>query len=242
MEKSSFIKKNIALFVIVIILITVISIIIKYYVEGEKNMPFNISKVMVISSASGTQKENSKIKWDVELDQNNDIYINIVRNKNYGTKEIIDKVIIDNIKIEETPKVGEIKNYRPSEEIQNFKNTKEYQIEDKLEYQGGEESDITNLKIANQGGLIVIRYSNPKIGNYKSDQDTQISYDGTLLGKIGLTSEQIKFKVSFDILMELKSGKKYKANLILEMPKGDLEKEGTTNYEINGDKIVFKRY
>ena len=86
MEKLNFIKKNIALFVAVIILITVISIIIKYYVEGEKNMPFNISRVMVISSANGTQKEKSKTKWDVELDQNNDIYINIVNNKYYNTK------------------------------------------------------------------------------------------------------------------------------------------------------------
>lgn len=242
MEKLNFIKKNIALFVAVIILITVISIIIKYYVEGEKNMPFNISRVMVISSANGTQKEKSKTKWDVELDQNNDIYINIVKNKNYTTKEIIDKVIIDNIKIEEKPEIGEIKIYRPSEEIQNFKNTEEYKIENSLEYQGGEEADITNLKIANQGGLIAIRCSNPKIGQYKSDEDTQISYDGTLLGKAGITSQQIKFKIGFDISIELKSGRKYKANVELEMPKGELEKEGTTNYEVNGKKIIFKRY
>lgn len=105
MEKSNFIKKNIALFVIVLILIIVVSIIIKYYVEGETNMPFNISKIMIISSAVGEQKEKTNFKWDLDITQNNDVYIDIIKSKNYKSSEIIDKIIIDNFQIDEQPKI-----------------------------------------------------------------------------------------------------------------------------------------
>lgn len=61
MRKNRFIKMFIVLFVISIIAITVISIIVKYQVEGETNMPFEISKIMVISTAGGIQKSKQKI-------------------------------------------------------------------------------------------------------------------------------------------------------------------------------------
>lgn len=103
MERKSYLKKYIAIFVISIILITVLSIIVKYYVEGESNMPFEISKIMIISNAGGIQNDNTETKWNLNLVQNNDIYIDIIKNKNYNQEEIIDKIIIDNIQIEEKP-------------------------------------------------------------------------------------------------------------------------------------------
>jgi len=63
-----------------------------------------------------------------------------------------------------------------------------------------------------------------------------------LLGKTGITNEEIKFTVTFDISIELKSDINYKANISLEMPSGNLIQEGTTNYQVNGKDIVFKRY
>jgi len=120
-------------------------------------------------------------------------------------------------------------------------NNQEYKIEDKLEFIADEKSDLNNLKIANQGGLILIRYANENLGNYKSNEE-QIIHDGTLLGKAGITNEETKFKVTFDLSIELKSEKNFKATISLEMPGGNLIKEGTTNYEINGEDIVFKRY
>lgn len=139
-------------------------------------------------------------------------------------------------------KFGEIKIYRPTEENQNFKNTDEYLVENSLVYNGEEKSDLANLQIANQGGLIVIRFANKNLGNFTSNELEQIKHDGTLLEKIGLTNEQIKFKLTFDISIELKSEKKYKATVTLEMPTGNIITEGTTNHQINGNEIVFKRY
>lgn len=54
MEKSSRKKifiKNIIIFTVAIIAVIVASIIIRYSVEGETNLPFQVSKVMIISNA-----------------------------------------------------------------------------------------------------------------------------------------------------------------------------------------------
>lgn len=189
----------------------------------------------------GIQEDSPESKWNLNLIQNNDIYIDIIKNKNYGKEEIIDKVIIDNFKIEDEPQKGEIKIYRPDSQNLNFTNKEEYKIEKEIEYKGAEKSDLNNLKVANQGGLIILRFVNQGLGNYKTDEE-EIIHDGTLLNKIGLTNEDIQFKVSFDISIELNSGKKYKANVNLKMPNGNLVGEGTTNSQINGSEIVFKRY
>ena len=48
-------KFIIAIFIIVLVVAFVIFRIIKYQTEGEKNMPFNLSKIIVVSTA---QKED----------------------------------------------------------------------------------------------------------------------------------------------------------------------------------------
>ncbi len=240
MDIKSFIKKHIAIFAVTIIAIIVISIILKYNVEGEKNLPFEISKIMVISTASGKQKEDSEYRWDLELLQSNDVYIDIIKNKNYHGEEIIDKIIIDNINLETVPLKGNLSIYRPTNNTNN--NQDEYKINESLEFTGDEKSDLENLKIANQGGLILLRFVNTNIGTYSSNEDTEIRHDGTILEKVGCTNEDIKFNITLDISIELKSGKNYKTTISLEMPKGNLIKEGTTNYQIRKDAIVFKRY
>lgn len=240
MNRKTFIKKYIAIFVIAIIAIIILSVMIKYSVEGETNIPFKISKIMIISTAGGIEKENSTNKWDLNLLQSNDIYIDIIKNKNYNEEEIIDKIIINNFKIESEPIKGKLTLYRPSNSKVVFSNKEEYKIDNELIYIGSETSDIENLKIANQGGLVLLRYVNEDLGNYSSDEE-EIRHDGTLLRKIGLSNEEIKFSVSFDIWIELKSGKKYKTTQELEMPMGNLIQEGTTSYQINENEIVFKR-
>lgn len=189
----------------------------------------------------GIGQDSEDSKWNLKLIQNNDVYIDIIKNKNYGKEEIIDKVIIDNFNIEDEPRKGEIQIYRPDSENLSFTNKEEYKVENEIQYKGAEKSDLNNLEIANQGGLIILRFVNENLGNYKTDEE-EIIHDGTLLSKIGLTNEDIQFKVSFDISIELNSGKKYKANVNIEMPIGNLIGEGTTNKQINGSEIVFKRY
>lgn len=244
MEIKKFLRKNIIIFIIAVITIIVASVIIKYQVEGEIDIPFQVSKVMVISNAYGIQEDN-KNKWNLKLVQNNDIYIDILKNKNYTEKEIINKVILDNFEISKKPKKGEAFIYN-SGSLQDgvYYNKEEYKIKDQIEYIGNEEkSDIKNLQISNQGGLILLRLVNEKLGNYISNEDKEIIHDGTLLGKAEITNEELNCTISFDLSIESKSGKKYKTRITLEMPKGNLIQEGTTNYQISGtDELVFKRY
>ena len=57
--------------------------------------------------------------------------------------------------------------------------------------------------------------------------------------KVGITQEEIEFKILFDISIELKSGKRFKTTIMLEVPNGDIV-EGITSYEINSNEIIFK--
>lgn len=238
------ILKKVILFFSLILIIAIIGIVIlKYNTEGEINMPFKISKIMVVSTAEGTDK-NTEIKWDLDIVQVNDIYIEIEKNKNYPSIEIIDKIKIDNLKIEKLPQKGKINLYKTSVQKRDVYNEKEtYLIEKSIEYIGAEKTDNENLTIANQGGLITLKAVNENLGNYQSDYEEEVKHDGTMLKNIGINSvEEIKTKLSFDITLILKSDIIYKGNITLELPVGNIIEEGISHIEKTDLKdIIFKR-
>mgnify|MGYP002590345381 FL=1 len=78
-------KFIIAIFIIVLVVAFVIFRIIKYQTEGEKNMPFNLSKIIVVSTAQKediSQENGQNNIWNFNIIQTNDVYISIERNKN----------------------------------------------------------------------------------------------------------------------------------------------------------------
>ncbi len=228
---------------IIVVLIAIIGLIIlKYEVEGEKNMPFNLSKIVVVSTAEGMQNADTENKWNFNIVQNNDIYITIEKNDNYKKSEKIEKIIFENFSQIQSPIKGTFKKYMPnSTQGRTFINTEEFLLEDSLEYRGNTKTDLKNLEISNIGGTICIRYSNEEIGNYISNEEEQIKHDGTLISKTGTTLEEIKGKIAFDLIIKLEN-KSYKANIVLELPCGDIIQQGTTNIEkIDMQDIIFKR-
>lgn len=237
------IKIAVTLFIVILILIIVVLLILKYQVEGEKNMPFQLSKIMIISTAEGVSKEENKISWNLDIMQNNDIYIEITKNKNYKDTEIIDKITIDNFKMLSTPEIGEFTIYRPTtNENKTYEYLDDFIVNDKLEYIGSTQSNIKNLELANQGGMILYRYSLKNVSEYYSEEDTEIQHDGTLLAKTNVTLEQIQCEVSFDITILLKSGISYKGTVTLNLPAGNIVDEGTSSVEITDfEDVVFKR-
>ena len=70
------------IFMMLIILFTVAVIALKYSVEGETNLPFDLSKISIISNVEGVDIENSTDKWNLSVNQNNDIYLYIKKNNN----------------------------------------------------------------------------------------------------------------------------------------------------------------
>ena len=179
------------LMVIIAIILFVVGIsILRYSVEGEKNLPFNLSKIVVISNSEGIDKENPENKWAMDINQNNDIYLYIEKNGYYSKTEIIQKVTIDNFVINRTSEIGSQKIYKPNlSETAMFKNIKENESQS-IEYIGDLQSDIKQLKISNQGGLVVFRYSLDKIGEYISNDEQEVNYN-ELLKKANIKNEDI---------------------------------------------------
>ena len=230
------------LFIIFSILFVAGVITLKYNVEGEGNLPFYISKISIISNVEGMDDEDTTNKWNLQVNQNNDIYIYIKKNEEYKDTEIIESVRLDNFNIQQNSKVGEIKLLKPDSNIESviFKNIAENEI-DKIEYIGSMDSSIKEMKISNQGGLVVFRYAINNIGNYISNDDEQINHS-ELLKKLNVNNEDLKFKVSFDIYITLDGGKVYKSNIELELPVNDVVNQGTQSMEYTDlNDIVFKR-
>lgn len=230
------------LFIILAILFVVGVISLKYNVEGEGNLPFYISKISIISNVEGVDIEDEVNKWNLQVNQNNDIYLYIKKNDRYKDTEIIESVKLDNFDIKEKSKVGEIKLLKPDSNIESiiFKNVTENEV-DSIEYTGDMESSIKEQKISNQGGLVVFRYAINNIGNYISNDDEEINHSN-LLNKLNINNDDLKFKVSFDINITLNSGKTYKSNIELELPVNDVVNNGVQSTEYTDfDNIVFKR-
>ena len=93
--------------------------------------------------------------------QNNDMYIYISKNKNYKETEIIKNITLNNFKITDGPRLGNITIYRPSgAEDKIYEYTDEYIVDKEITYAGSELANLKVLEIANHVGIIVLRFCN----------------------------------------------------------------------------------
>ena len=229
------------LIIIITSIICVVGIIVlRYHVEGETNMPFTLSKISVISSCEGVDKEAVDTKWAFDVYQSNDIYLYIDKNSDYEKTEIIQSVCIDNIQIEAKEK-DKVKIYRPDTEAENviFKNEEDNMVE-QLEFLGDVESDLKTLKISNQGGLIAFRCSYDNLVEFKSNEEEILHTE--LLKKANVSLEDIKVKLTFDLTIKLESKKEYKTTITLDLPNENVIEDGVASSERTDLKeFIFKR-
>lgn len=226
--------------IIVVILFVVGLLVLRYNVEGETNMPFNLSKIAIISTQEGMDDGQTNTRWSFDVHQSNDIYLYIDKNDAYDKTEIIKSVRVDNFQIE-AKNQDNVKLYKPDATEENviFQYNDEDMIQS-LEYTGDVESDLKNLKISNQGGIIAFRCSNNNVTKYQSDEE-EINHS-ELLKKAGITEEELKINLAFYLTIALESGKQYQAEIKTELPTGNVVEEGNTSTEITDLKdVVFKR-
>lgn len=230
----------VAVIIVAIIFVSGVTAL-KYNVEGESTPPFNISKMSIISNVDGIDVEDSGNKWNLSVNQNNDIYLYIKKNEKYKYTETIESVVFDNFNIIQKPKVGQVKLFRPDENMDSaiFKNNEENET-NCIEFKGDTDSSIKDMKISNQGGLIVFRYSITGIGNYISNDDEEINHN-ELLKKLSINNEDLKFLVSFDININLDSNKCYKTNVNLELPIGNVVDDGIQSKENTDLEVTIHR-
>lgn len=242
MERKNLVKRCLFLVVLAVIFLFVILIMARYEEEGEKQIPFNIAKMLIVSSVNGVQNTESEHVWDIDVSQVNDIYVYIERNKNED--ETIKEIVFENFKTYPED-ISNIKIYRPTGELEKLYlySTEDYK-EKSIAFLGTVKDDMKNLEIANIGGMCGFRLSNENLGKFVSDEETEeIIYDGRLLEKIGILNENVKLKLAFDIIIKTDDGINYRGNVVVDMPGEGLIEEGKTTIEINDfENVIFKRF
>ena len=241
------IKAGATIIILAIIIIMVITILDLLFIYKPLLKYYNLfHEVFIVSTAEGTEEstnqESNSNDWKFNVIQNNDIYFTISKNENYKKNEIIKSVKIRNIQILENPKIGKVVAYMPNSlEGRRFKYVDEYKIENELRYKGASQSNEKNLEIGNQGGSISMSLCNTELGIYESNSETEVKHDGSLIKKMGIANEDMKFKVSFDFVIELEN-KSYRTTIVLDLPYGNITEDGTASHVItNLDQFIFKR-
>lgn len=238
---KKFIKKFLFFITIVILLIIVAFIIIKYDAEGEKTLPFSISKILLVSTVNGDIVDDPNNIWNINITQVNDVYMYI--DKTQETDETIKEIKLENFIINTLPQKGNVKLLRPTGELSNLYTYSEQDyLNSEIVYQGSAIDDMKSLEIANNGGVLGFRFALDDLGNYISNENQEIIYDGNLLKNLGISLEEIKFNVSFDIIITTSDDINYKGTINLDMPIDTIIEEGSSHKEITGlENIVFKR-
>lgn len=179
--------------------------------------------------------------YTADVIQSNDIKIAIEKNPEYKKEAIIKNIIINNIQINPKETKGNIEIYRPSTGIKNYEYIEQYEIGDKIVYEGEQETYTKGekLQIANQGGIIDFSIIVNNLGTVTYNEDEAIKVDGTLLKQIGI--EKISFEVKFDLIIELESDIKLKTKITLDLPTGNILENGIETIEQTDMKTVFKR-
>lgn len=242
--KKRVLRKYVFIAFLLIITAVVILLMIKYNVEGEKNMPFKLSKIVVQSTIDTKSREGTGNLWDLELTQNNDVYIYIEKNKEVESENQLKSIKIKRITPVVKPVKGTISVLLPTSNKVNkiFSNSTENYLNKTIEYNANTSDNLERQEICQDGGMIAFRISNQNIGEYVSNEDTEIKYDKSLLEKAGIDEKEMKFTVEVDLVMELSEDEKYKGTISLDLPTDTFENKGSITTEITDtSKIIFKR-
>ena len=221
----------------------VIFIIKKYEIEGEKNLPYSLEKILIVSNVDGKRNEDAANIWNINLSEYNDVYVYIKNDENISEDITIKDITLDNFKITSKSKKGDLKLYRPTGELNNlYTYSEQNYLESNLVFQGSKIDDLKNLEIGNKGGVMAFRTSLENLGNYTSNEDTEIVYNGSLLQKVGVALEDVKFSMNMDITIQTSENVSFKGTIKLDFPAGDIVANGSSNVEITDfSNVIFKR-
>lgn len=239
--KKNLLKKCLFIIFLSALLMFVISIMIKYDVEGERVLPFSISKILLVSTVDGHVTDDPENIWNIDVTQINDLYIYI--DKTLEDEQTIDEIKIKNFSINKIPLKGRLKVLRPTGELSNLYTYSEQDyIFTELSYKGAAIDDLKSLEISNNGGVLAFRVALEDLGTYISNEAEEITYDGKLLSNLGIKLEEIQFNMSFDIIITTSNNISYKGTINLDMPIESVIEEGSSNRELTDfSNIVFKR-
>lgn len=239
--KKNLLKKCLFIIFLSVLLMVVISIMLKYDVEGEKKLPFSISKILLVSTVDGNEQADEQNIWNIDVTQVNDLYIYL--DKTIEDEQTINQIKIENFVVNKAPSKGSLKVLRPTGELPNLYTYSEQDyINGSITYLGAAIDDMKALEISNNGGVIGFRVALENLGNFISNENIEVTYDGKLLSNMGVNLEEISFNISFDIIITTSENVNYKGTITLDMPINSVIEEGSSSTEITEfSNIVFKR-
>lgn len=240
---KKYVKKILFGLFIALILFIALMIVINYNEEGEKVLPFKLSKIVIVSAINGNSKTGSDTIWDIDLNQINDFYISISPENNTN-KETIKSIILKNFKINPDDVAGNKKILTPTGELGAtlYSNSEENYKDSEIVFDGGAIDDLKSKQIGNMGGTIAFRYELENIGNFKGNDETEIKYDASILQKVGLDVQKLNTEISFDLLIKTSKNISYKGNIKLQTPVGNLAENPSGEKVIEDfNNVVFKR-
>ena len=101
---KKYVKKILFGLFIALVLFIALMIVINYNEEGEKVLPFKLSKIVIVSTINGNSKTGSDTIWDIDLNQINDFYISVAPENNTNNKETEKSSLYFNLKKNPTEK------------------------------------------------------------------------------------------------------------------------------------------
>ena len=197
--------------------------------------------MIVVSTAESNEIEAAAdTKWNFSVNQYNDIYLEIQKNDEYTKNTNIKNITFENFVIEKNSGAENIKLYRANSEGKVVED-EAHLVGNSLTYKGEKETNLDELKISNQGSIILLRSVNQNVCEVRSN-DEEIVHDGTLLAKGNANSEDLNYKLSFDIIIETSRNIKYKGTITIDLPTGDVQTQGKTQLEkTDFSDVIFKR-
>ena len=239
--KKNLLKKCLFIIFLSVLSMIVISIMLKYDVEGEKKLPFSISKILLVSTVDGNEQTDEQNIWNIDVTQVNDLYIYL--DKTIDDEQTINQIKVENFVVNKAPSKGKLKVLRPTGELPNLYTYSEQDyINGSITYLGAAIDDMKALEISNNGGVIGFRVALENLGNFISNENIEVTYDGELLSNMGVNLEEISFNISFDIIITTSENVNYKGTITLDMPINSVIEEGSSSTEITEfSNIVFKR-
>lgn len=242
MEKKKIIKQCAFFAALAIVILFVVLTVLKYQVEGEKDMPYKLSKILLVSTVDGNSNEDSENLWNIDITQTNDVFIYIDAEE--GVKETIKEVSLENFLVTKAPQKGDIQILRPTADLENlYTNSVQNYLNDKIVYLGAKLDDMKSLEISNNGGVVGFRLALNDLGNFVSnDESVEIIYDGRLLSNLGVSLEEIMLTLNFDIVITTNENVSYKGTISLDMPTSEIIDQGASKIEVTDfSNVIFKR-
>jgi hypothetical protein len=240
-SKTRALKKYLFVTFIFIAIIISIFLMVRYGVEGEKNLPIELKEITIISSIYA-QSNNEENKLESTVEQENDIYISFKDNPKLDSK--VELIRIENLRIKKSSEIGSIKILKPTsnEKLKYFQNSTQDYSGQTLEYSANTSDNMEKQQFYQDGGTIAFRISNQGLGNYVLTEGEQVSYNGKLLEKLGASSDDIKLNATMDIVLIVDKNEKYKGTISIELPAGEFNENGIVTKQITDFKnVIFKR-